>query len=60
MKRVFAVLALTAILLTGCAKVGKCESCGQKETLKKLTVAGETAWVCNDCYSLLKLFSSLG
>ena len=55
MKRIIAVVLLAALLCAGCAKVGKCESCGQKEKLHK----GEKYWLCDDCYRLYKFNSSL-
>ena len=46
------VLALIMVLVFACCLVacggGKCEGCG-KSTNNKLTVAGETGYICDDC-----------
>lgn len=59
MKRIIAVVLLAALLCAGCAKVGKCESCGQKEKLNSFEHKGEKYWLCDDCYRLYKFNSSL-
>ena len=59
-KRILCILLTVLLLftLTGCAHTGKCDSCGQTETLKKFVEDdGDVMWYCEDCYRLAKLFS---
>lgn len=54
---VMCMLLCTACLMTGCAKRGECEECGQTETLNKYVAHdGETHWLCSDCTKLAKMF----
>lgn len=54
---VVCMLLSMACLLTGCAKKGTCEECGQTETLKKyIDSDGDTHWFCEDCTRMAKLF----
>lgn len=56
-RRILAILFIVAILftlLTACTKTGTCELCHREnQKLKKLTVKGESAWLCPDCYKLM-------
>ncbi len=54
MKRIIAVVLLAALLCAGCAKVGKCESCGQTEKLNLFEHGDAKGWLCDDCYRLYK------
>ena len=58
---VLAVVLMLSLgcLLTACGKKGECEVCGETKTLKKITIEGESGWVCNDCYKLIKSLGSL-
>lgn len=59
-KRVLCILLVVLMLfsLAGCAHKGKCDSCGQTETLKKFVEDdGDEMWYCSDCYRMAKLFS---
>ena len=61
MKRI--ILALLAVvtmvcLLCGCAHVGVCEECGQREKLNQFVDEdGDIYWYCDDCYRIAKLLS---
>lgn len=64
-KRIISVCLVVVMLfslaatLGGCAKKGKCEECGQTETLKKFVERnGDVSWLCGDCYKLYKLLYS--
>lgn len=41
------VLALMT-LFTGCLR--KCDACGKYGIAHKVTILGETCWLCDDCY----------
>lgn len=63
MKRIITIILVIAMVLTAmfslaaCSKTGECEYCGQNEPLVKYTYSnGDSAWVCNDCYRMCKLF----
>ena len=54
---VVCMLLCAAFALTGCAKKGKCEECGQTEKLKKYVDSdGDPHWLCEDCTKFAKLF----
>ena len=54
---IFFLTIIMLIVLSGCAKRGKCEECGQVETLNKFVEDdGDIRWYCDDCYRLAKLF----
>lgn len=54
---VICMLLCMACLLTGCSKRGKCDECGQTETLKKyVDHSGDTLWLCSDCTRIAKMF----
>ncbi len=57
MKRICAALCALCLLfvLSGCQ--GKCDGCGRKTTVKKVTFMGESAKLCSDCEALLDLIS---
>ena len=57
MKRICAALCALCLLfvLSGCQ--GKCDGCGQKTTVKRVTFMGESANLCSDCEALLDLIS---
>ena len=52
------ILAMIILsLLSGCAKKGNCDECGQYETLNEFVERnGTTHWYCDTCYRLAKLF----
>lgn len=51
------VVLLALALFTGCAKKGKCEECGQYESLNKFVERdGTVHWYCDTCYRFAKLF----
>lgn len=55
------LLAISLMLgtLSGCEKRGKCEGCGQTETLTKFVRSnGTEEWYCSDCYRMAKLIYS--
>ncbi len=58
-KKLVAILVAVFMLVTlsGCAKHGECESCGQNEELREyVDEDGDSYWLCEDCYHLAKLF----
>ena len=57
LRRILAILLVVLVLLTlftACSKTGKCDLCHKEAKLKKLTIDGETAWLCDSCYQLMK------
>lgn len=60
-KRIMAALLLIALMfvtLSGCGKHGKCEGCGQTESLNKFEeYDGDVRWYCDTCYQMAKVFS---
>lgn len=51
-----AVLMLLSI--SGCAKRGECDGCGQNEKLREFVQDnGKTYWYCDDCYRIAKIFN---
>ena len=68
MKKTVAIIALALVLVsslfvfTSCGaatKTDKCDSCGKTATLKKITIAGEEGWLCDDCHKIMEAFGSL-
>lgn len=62
--KVLAVVCLLAIvcsLFAACAatKYGECEGCGKEANLKKVTVAGQTGWLCSDCEAIANALGGL-
>ncbi len=61
-KRYLAALLLIVCLLplAGCGKF-ECDGCGKETSGKKhkLTILGETATVCDDCYDSMKALEDL-
>ncbi len=56
---VIGTLLVTALLLVGCSKTGKCEECGQTEKLKKYVLSdGDTEYVCEDCSRWMKMLGA--
>ena len=54
---VVCILLCAVCVFTGCAKKGKCEECGQNETLREYVDSdGDTHWLCSDCTKLAKMF----
>jgi uncharacterized protein YceK len=60
-KRIVTMILIVCMILTamftfaGCAKVGECDGCGQKETLTKYeTSYNGTLWLCDDCTGFAK------
>lgn len=58
MKRMLVIMLLAALLCSGCAKVGKCQSCGQKEKLNLFEHNDKKGWLCDDCYRRYKFIYS--
>lgn len=56
MKKLFALLLIVLLTFSffACGSKGECEACGETASLKKLTVMGESAMLCGDCYSYAK------
>lgn len=54
------VLAISFVfLVSGCAKRGKCDNCGQTEKLNRYVDPGNGTvyWLCDACYNLAKMFT---
>ena len=57
-KKICIFLAGLVLLLSlgACGRVGKCEECGQNESLKAYTRRnGNVVYLCDDCYRTAKL-----
>lgn len=59
MKRIVSLLLIVCLLLTaaftltGCAKRGECDGCGDTAKLEKFVdPGGETHWFCENCMKL--------
>ena len=62
--RIMAVICLIAVFCAmfaacGSAKHGKCELCGKEADLKKVTISGESGWVCDDCAKTVEALGDL-
>jgi len=50
------MVAMSVLSFAACSKTMECESCKREEKCKKVTVDGESAWLCSDCEALVEAF----
>jgi transposase-like protein len=53
------MLVMSVLSIAACSKTMKCESCQREEKCTKVTVDGESAWLCSDCKALVDVVKDM-